>query len=185
MSAWQRVPNPPSDGCRGWPETGGCLSLSLRAETGSYYSVTTGSDTTLEGMGAPGSNQILEDPYCASPSPSCWLNPKAFSNISGLMLGTLGNVGSGSISGPTYLTVNMAVNMAVTWLYRDFSTFARSSRSSCSGSIQTVEQFLPRCSGPRSFHHHHRHRAETPPTLGKFRSRPIRGLCSFALKYVF
>jgi hypothetical protein len=89
------------------------LSLSIRAETGSYYSVTTGSDTTLEGTGAPRPNQILEDPYCASPSPSCWLNPKAFSNISGSMLGTLGNVGSGSISGPAYLTVNMALSRLI------------------------------------------------------------------------
>jgi hypothetical protein len=52
----------------------------------------------------------LADPYCASPNPSCWLNPKAFSNISGPLLGTLGNVGSGSILGPAYLTINMALS---------------------------------------------------------------------------
>lgn len=86
------------------------LSLSIRAETGSYYSVTTGSDTTLEGTGAPRPNQVLSDVYCANPSPSCWLNPKAFSTISGPLLGTLGNLGAATILGPAYLTVNLGLS---------------------------------------------------------------------------
>lgn len=86
------------------------LSLALRGQTGSYFSVTTGSDTALTGTGAARPNQVLADPYCASPSPSCWLNPKAFTNISGPLLGTLGNVGAASIAGPGYLTVNLALS---------------------------------------------------------------------------
>jgi hypothetical protein len=86
------------------------LSMSVRAETGSYFSVTTGSDTTLTGTGAPRPNQVLSNIYCASPNPSCWINPKAFTNISGPLLGTLGNVGSGTMLGPAYLTVNMALS---------------------------------------------------------------------------
>jgi hypothetical protein len=89
------------------------LSLSVRAETGSYYSVTTGSDTTLTGTGAPRPNQVLSDVYCANPNPGCWLNPKAFSNISGTSLGTLGNLGAATILGPGYLTVNMALSRLI------------------------------------------------------------------------
>jgi hypothetical protein len=89
------------------------LSLSIRAETGSYFSITTGTDTTLTGTGAPRPNQILGDPYCANPIPSCWINPKAFSTISGPLLGSLGNVGSGTLLGPGYLTVNVALSRLI------------------------------------------------------------------------
>jgi hypothetical protein len=86
------------------------LSVSLRAETGSYFSVTDGTDETLTGTGAPRPNQILSDPYCASPSPSCWLNRSAFQAQPASMLGTFGNVGVASIAGPSYLTVNLALS---------------------------------------------------------------------------
>lgn len=86
------------------------LSVAIRAETGSYYSVTTGSDTTLTGTGAPRPNQVLTNVYCANQNPSCWINPKAFTNISGPLLGSLGNAGSGTILGPKYLTVNLALS---------------------------------------------------------------------------
>lgn len=89
------------------------LSMSVRAETGSYFSVTTGTDTTLTGTGAPRPNQILPNVYCVNPNPSCWINPKAFSTIAGSALGTLGNVGSGTILGPGYLTVNMALSRLI------------------------------------------------------------------------
>lgn len=86
------------------------LSLALMAKTGSYYTVTTGTATTLTGTGAPRPNQVLANPYCADPKPSCWLNPAAFATPAN---GSFGNAPAASIHGPGYLTINMAISKLI------------------------------------------------------------------------
>jgi len=51
--------------------------------------------------------QVLSDPLCANPSPSCWINPKAFVSPAP---GTLSGTGRNNIPGPHYFGFDMAVS---------------------------------------------------------------------------
>jgi hypothetical protein len=86
------------------------LSSSLQFQTGSYYSVTAGSDVALTGITTARANQVLPNPYCAVQTPTCWLNPAAFATPA---LNTVGNVGAASIAGPSTLNLTLG-------LFRDF-----------------------------------------------------------------
>ena len=44
--------------------------------------------------------QVLANPLCANPSPSCWINPKAFTTPAA---GTLSPLGRNNIPGPSFL----------------------------------------------------------------------------------
>jgi len=85
------------------------LSSSLRVLSGAYQTASTGIDEQLLGNGAPiqRPNQILADPLCADPRPSCWINPNAFAQPD---LGTLGNSGRSSIPGPGTWEEDMALS---------------------------------------------------------------------------
>jgi hypothetical protein len=84
--------------------------------SGAYYSVTSGTDNASTGLTATErAQQLLPDPYCHPRTVTCWLNPAAFGIPAS---GTLGNVGVGSISGPSSFTFDMA-------LVRDFKVKER------------------------------------------------------------
>ncbi len=51
--------------------------------------------------------QVLSDPLCANPSPSCWINPKAFVSPAP---GTLSGTGRNNIPGPHFFGIDMAVS---------------------------------------------------------------------------
>jgi hypothetical protein len=51
--------------------------------------------------------QVLSDPLCANPSPSCWINPKAFVTPAA---GTLSGLGRNNIPGPHFFGIDMAVS---------------------------------------------------------------------------
>jgi hypothetical protein len=87
------------------------LSATANIRTGSAISVVTGISENLTGLGGDRPNQVLADPYCATRSVSCWLNPAAFAYPA---TGTYGNVGVDSLVGPGYFGINMA-------LIRDFA----------------------------------------------------------------
>src|SRR5439155_27380446 len=58
--------------------TGWKLSGTYRIASGPLLTVTTSLDRQLSGQSGQRPNQVLEDPYCATRSNSCWLNPAAF-----------------------------------------------------------------------------------------------------------
>ena len=83
------------------------ISPIFRASTGSQLNVTTGQDTALNGgLGSERGNQILGNPY-GTKAPSNYLNPAAFQLPA---LGTLGNIGVGSIAGPGSWVIDTALS---------------------------------------------------------------------------
>ena len=89
------------------------LAPIVGVHTGSYFTVTTGIDDALTGIGAQRPNQVLADPYCTPRNVSvvlgnnCWINPKAFAQPAA---GTLGNSIANSLEGPGYVDVDMSLS---------------------------------------------------------------------------
>jgi hypothetical protein len=86
------------------------LSSSVRALSGAFLTASTGVDLALIGTQAPQPqrpNQLLEEPLCGDPNPSCWINPAAFAQPA---TGTLGNAGRSSIPGPGFWQIDMALS---------------------------------------------------------------------------
>jgi len=83
------------------------LSPILSFRSGTPITVTSGVDSALTGVGGQRPNQVLDDVYCVQRSPSCWLNPKAFTVPT---TGTYGNLGAYNIYGPNYFSVNVSVS---------------------------------------------------------------------------
>ena len=90
--------------------TGWQLSGIYRAISGPSLTVTTTTDRALDGQTNERLNQVLPNPLCANPRPSCWINPAAFANPA---LGTIGNMGSNNVRGPGFFQFDLA-------LVRDF-----------------------------------------------------------------
>ena len=106
------------------------ISGIVRAVTGAYLSVSSGTDVARAGTIPPMGqnttsmgvdqrpNQILPSPYvpnkgsnsgCLEPSPSpypCWLNPFAFGPVA---LGSYGSLGSRNIAGPGSIRIDMGL----------------------------------------------------------------------------
>lgn len=95
--------------------TGWTLAGSWRASSGGYLNPTYTTDIQLSGTGGQRPNQILPDPLCPNPGPSCWINPKAFAQPA---FGTLGNLGRSSVPGPGFWEIDMS-------LLRDFRILER------------------------------------------------------------
>jgi hypothetical protein len=87
--------------------TGWTLATAYRILSGAYQTASTGIDFALTGAAGQRPNQILPDPLCANPSPSCWINPAAFAQPAN---GTLGNLGRSNIPGPGYYGADMALS---------------------------------------------------------------------------
>jgi hypothetical protein len=83
------------------------LSASFRVLSGAYQTAVTGVDRQLSGSGAQRPNQILANPLCDNPRPSCWINPAAFQQPA---FGTLGNSGRSSIPGPGFREADAALS---------------------------------------------------------------------------
>ena len=86
--------------------TGWTLAGSWRANTGGYLTPTYSTDIQLSGTGGQRPNQILANPLCANPSPSCWINPAAFAQPA---FGTLGDLGRSSVQGPDFWEIDMSL----------------------------------------------------------------------------
>jgi Carboxypeptidase regulatory-like domain len=85
------------------------LSPSYRFLSAAYLTAVTGTDRQLSGSGGNNqrANQILGDPLCSDPRPSCWINPAAYAEPA---LGTLGNSGRSSIRGPGFWDISAALS---------------------------------------------------------------------------
>jgi hypothetical protein len=89
------------------------LSTSYRRLSASYLTATTGIDVQLSGSATERPNQILPNPLCADPRPTCWINPAAFQTVTGagaMPFGTLGNLGRSNIPGPGFWDIDMALS---------------------------------------------------------------------------
>src|SRR5207237_10271706 len=90
------------------------LSGIVRAITGAYTTVATGTDIALSGTtsttGNTGAdqrpNQILASPYLPNKGANGWLNPAAFAQPTP---GTYGNLGPRHIVGPTSIRLDMGL----------------------------------------------------------------------------
>jgi hypothetical protein len=87
------------------------LAMTANIRAGAAFTATTGISENLTGLGGDRPNQVLADPYCATKSVSCWVNPAAFSFPA---TGAYGNVGVGTLVGPGYFGINLG-------LFRDFN----------------------------------------------------------------
>jgi len=74
--------------------------------TGTWFSVFTGVDNSLTGIGLDRPN-VVGNPYVRNLSTQQWLNPSAFVPNA---LGTFGNVGSDSLLGPAFFDIDAAVS---------------------------------------------------------------------------
>lgn len=101
--------------------TGWQLSGIYRVVSGPSLTVTSPTDRALNGQTNERLNQILPDPLCANPGPSCWINPAAFALPA---LGTIGNMGSNNVPGPGFFQFDMAllrdfrIHESMTWEIR-------------------------------------------------------------------
>jgi hypothetical protein len=86
--------------------SGWTLAGSYRANTGGYLTPTYSTDIQLSGSGGQRPNQILANPLCANPSPSCWINPAAFAQPA---FGTLGDLGRSTVQGPDSWEIDMSL----------------------------------------------------------------------------
>src|SRR5665213_1292336 len=88
--------------------TGWRLSSSYRVLSGAFQTVTTVVDYQLSGSTTERPNQLLQNPLCANPNNTCWINPAAFSTT--VPAGTLGNSGRSSVPGPGFFQIDMALS---------------------------------------------------------------------------
>ena len=85
------------------------LSGTYRVSSGPPLTITTSLDRQLSGQSGQRPNQVLADAYCATQSNSCWLNSAAFQQPA---LGTLGNMGRFTVSGPKFWGIDAALSRA-------------------------------------------------------------------------
>ena len=83
------------------------LSSSYRVTSAALVNVTAGIDVQLTGMSNQRPNQVLQNPLCDDPRPSCWINPAAFQQPAP---GTLGNTGRNSVPGPGFFQLDSALS---------------------------------------------------------------------------
>ena len=73
---------------------------------GNAFTVSTGVDNALDNVGGQRPN-LVGNPYCATISANCYLNPAAFVAAA---TGTLGNLGANSLYGPSYFQVDISLS---------------------------------------------------------------------------
>jgi hypothetical protein len=82
------------------------LSPIFAAHTGTYFTVTTGVDNALTGIGGQRPN-LVGNTSCAVQSISCYMRLAAFASPAA---GTLGNLGYDNLVGPGYFDVDLALS---------------------------------------------------------------------------
>jgi len=85
------------------------ISGIYRAMSAPFVTVSPSADVALAGGAATGQrpNQILANPLCDNPSPTCWINPAAFSAAAP---GSFGTVGRNNIKAPAFWQLDMALS---------------------------------------------------------------------------
>ncbi len=147
--------------------TGWRLSGIYRKSSGSYLTVTAGTDRALSGIGGQRANQILGDPYLdKSAGPNAqYLNPAAFALPA---LGTLGNMGRFNIEGPGTWAFDTALSR--TFQVREG---------------QRLEFRVEAYNVTNSFRPLNPNAAFNNALFGQIRTSDAPRIMQFALKYVF
>jgi Carboxypeptidase regulatory-like domain/TonB dependent receptor-like, beta-barrel len=83
------------------------LAPIVSAHSGSYFSIGTGLDNTLNGVSGDRPNQVLANPYCAPKTIECWLNASAFADPAA---STFGDLPNNNLEGPGYFDVDLALS---------------------------------------------------------------------------
>ena len=83
------------------------------------------------------------NPLCANPSPTCWINPAAFSAPAA---GTFGNLGRSNIPGPAFWQVDMALSRVFA-VHEGYSWSSARKRSTCP--TAAARAFRPQPAGGR------------------------------------
>jgi hypothetical protein len=80
-----------------------------RAQSAPWLTASLGSDVSLTAQSAATERpvQVLADPLCLNPNPSCWINPAAFALPAP---GTFSPLGRGNIPGPAFFQVDVAIS---------------------------------------------------------------------------
>ena len=97
-----------------WIAGGWQLAPIVGLRTGSFFSITSGVDSALNGITGQRPNQVLPDPYCPNRSYTCWLNRSAFSGPSVPSAAAptpyFGSIGVNSLVGPGYFDLDLALS---------------------------------------------------------------------------
>jgi hypothetical protein len=84
------------------------LSPIFGAHSGGYFTVSTGVDNALNGIGGQRPNQLSSNVYCPNQNIGCWMQlAGAFGSPTA---GTFGNLGVNTLVGPGYFTVDIALS---------------------------------------------------------------------------
>jgi len=75
--------------------------------TGSFFTITSGVDSALNGIGGQRPNQLNVDPYCPNRGYYCWLSGKAFGVPAN---GTFGNMSPNNLVGPNFFGIDLALS---------------------------------------------------------------------------
>ncbi|HEX3995827.1 MAG TPA: hypothetical protein VHX39_32060, partial [Acetobacteraceae bacterium] len=84
------------------------LSPIVGWHSGNAFTVSTGVDNALNNVGGQRPN-LTGDPYCATRTANCYLNPAAFL-AAPVVPGTFGNLGANSLYGPSYFQVDISLS---------------------------------------------------------------------------
>jgi len=125
------------------------LSGIFSARSGSYFTVTTGTDVALSGLATnQRANQILDDPFMPDRSFSQWLNPAAFQKADTMAPGTYGTMPLDAILGPGRWNVDTGLSrsfrfgsqsMQFRWeVFNIFNTMTPGSGSNSSNPISAL-----------------------------------------------
>jgi len=161
------------------------ISGIVRAVTGAYFSVATGTDIALSGTpSTPGNtgvdqrpNQILANPYLPNKGVNGWLNPAAFAQPAP---GTYGNAGPRNVQGPgsivfnTGLTRSFAIREKQSLQIRAEAFNVANHANYCAPPFQGIVPAI-RCPDD----------TRNSPTFGKVLSASDGRIMQMALKYVF
>jgi hypothetical protein len=83
------------------------LSPIFSAHSGTFFTVTTGVDNALNGIGGQRPNQLTANTSCQTQSINCWMSLSAFAAPA---TGTFGSAGVDSLSGPGFFEVDVALS---------------------------------------------------------------------------
>ncbi len=148
------------------------LSTSYRVLSRASLTATTGIDYQLSGSSGANErpNQVLANPLCDNPRPSCWINPAAFQEPA---FGTLGNSGRSSIPGPGFWEIDTALSR-IFRVHEAMSLEARGEAFNLTNSFRAGAPGQPLVITTRS-----------SPQFGQILSAQDPRILQFALKFVF
>jgi hypothetical protein len=83
------------------------VSPIIRATSGMYFNVTSGTDTRLIGIGGDRPNLLSSNIYCDNQGPGCWLNKASFQPAA---VGLNGGFGINAAKGPGYFNTDVSLS---------------------------------------------------------------------------